>query len=281
MRTLRRRVLASSNTETGRTQGEDFLKKGQLWKKCKRGHILEPPNLIFRTVKGQHHRECRTCANERFKRMRQAKKEKAASQPDPLEEIVKEVLAEVEPDGTLKESAIDPMEFLEPTAEAPVQADDAFGPVEPCDPESPHAPLVVTGLTEIGPVTITLDDSNSTHKQRSSLINGVATGASRGFDHVVSNGQPTAQDLDSLADEQRAAIATDTQHIDIPALIEAQHRKAFEDAGVSQTEIVPVPKPTEKANGKQAALKPTMRPNCGHGFSSAFICPQCRANGVR
>jgi hypothetical protein len=47
-------------------------------KRCKRRHKLEPPNLIFRIVKGKEVRECRTCANASARRRRkEQKKEKA------------------------------------------------------------------------------------------------------------------------------------------------------------------------------------------------------------
>ena len=48
---------------------------------CHNGHSLDDPaNLILRVTKaGKETRECRTCANERFKRMRQSKKAKGSN----------------------------------------------------------------------------------------------------------------------------------------------------------------------------------------------------------
>jgi len=43
-------------------------------KRCKRGHRLEEPNLIFRTVGGKEYRECRTCANWSARRRRKESK---------------------------------------------------------------------------------------------------------------------------------------------------------------------------------------------------------------
>jgi len=150
-----------------------------------------------------------------------------------------------------QDTQIDPMEFLEETAEssaqehplegtpidggladgrggivypkdAPAQADEAFGPVSVGDPESPHA------LT----------------------------------------GQPTAQDLDIAAEEQAVAEHTAAQPVERLFTDEECLPEYFEDPPAK-----PVPAPAPVAPAPR-------RPGCGHGFSNARLCPTCRASGV-
>lgn len=192
------------------------MRKGSRKTKCRRGHKLVDPNIIYREKKdGTIYWECRSCANAGMRERRKLKskgkpgkggKSKPAAKPKPTEEIMQEP-NEQKP-AAEQDTQIDPMEFLETTeapevvvVDAPAQADEAFGPVSVGDPESPHA------LT----------------------------------------GQPTAQDLDNVAEEQ--AIAEQTV----------------------ATEPVPAPAPVAPA---------PRRPGCGHGFSNARLCPTCRASGV-
>ena len=58
------------------------MRKGDLRATCKKGHAMEEPNLIHKTVKGREVRECRMCANAGFRRRRKEKNEEAVSKID-------------------------------------------------------------------------------------------------------------------------------------------------------------------------------------------------------
>jgi hypothetical protein len=61
----------------------------KLQEKCKRGHELSGANLIFRKRGTMEVRECRTCANARYRDRRKRKKGELADLPDPLSEVIR------------------------------------------------------------------------------------------------------------------------------------------------------------------------------------------------
>ena len=88
-------------------------------------------------------------------------------------------------------------------------------------------------------------------------------------------GQPTAQDLDTVAEEQ--AITEQTGAIPPEEVIRQvsvtdppEKIKAFFEQKLPIVDL-PVAAPVAPA---------PRHPGCGHGFSNARLCPTCRASGV-
>jgi hypothetical protein len=75
---------------------------------CKQGHPMEAPNLIYRTVKGRHLRECRTCANAGMRRRREEARKKNGK---PKSRKARTKVAKETKQA--KPAEVDPMEFLE------------------------------------------------------------------------------------------------------------------------------------------------------------------------
>ena len=99
---------------------------------CKQGHPMEPPNLIYRTVKGRDLRECRTCANAAMRRRRKEKSEKNRAKEGA--KVAKET-------KQTKRAEVDPMDFLGDPGAAAALADEVLGPaVEIVEPELPPTP---------------------------------------------------------------------------------------------------------------------------------------------
>jgi hypothetical protein len=93
---------------------------------------MEPPNLIYRTVKGRDLRECRTCANAAMRRRRKDKRE---------QEVAKKGAKVAKETKQTKRAEVDPMDFLgDPGAAAAALADEVLGPVEIVEPELPPTP---------------------------------------------------------------------------------------------------------------------------------------------
>jgi hypothetical protein len=58
-------------------------------KKCKQGHPLKKPNLIFRDRGGKQVRECRECANKRMRDRRAEQRKKKAVKGRPKRKAAK------------------------------------------------------------------------------------------------------------------------------------------------------------------------------------------------
>ena len=257
---------------------------------CHNGHSLDDPaNLILRVTKaGKETRECRTCANERFKRMRQSKKAKGSK---PKEETVSKETAQCSCGETLTSDAdgvfhvepeheehtmtrdVDPMDFLEGPADG-----NAIGVMREVMNEIAAPPLVP--LSEF--TALRLD-----------------------------NELPTAADLDAVAEEQEIAEKTanpewagvpgtpgDTLRplgATIPPTADCFICKGVgfvrgadeklspcprcnpggevlpEDEGIMpvKTQVISQPEPAKPRRG------------CEHGYPNPMICPACKANGRR
>ena len=256
---------------------------------CKKGHPMEPPNLIEKTVKGREVRECRTCANARFREMRKNKRNKGVDetsgkafngsqpiqQPDPLEEIVKELdehPAEVctacgaamvfkhpfdqqkscsgcgTSDPTVAE--VDPMEFLEESAPKP-----ALDEVE------------IDFLAE-----------HETEKITDQVAYADAPAELEAYTLPVTITDCNAKDL-SLEFKEAIAVATESMTQErAQEIAKAEVAKAAELVNDARVETLTAPH-----GAKVAIPAPKLKPRygCEHGFQNPHLCPQCRAGKGR
>jgi hypothetical protein len=104
---------------------------------CKKGHPMSGDNLIHKTVQGREVRECRTCANQRFRDKRKLKaanrEPKPKGQRPKAVEPKEAVMAETPAQRTAQESAatIDPNEFLEAPITGAVLSGDLPAHIDP------------------------------------------------------------------------------------------------------------------------------------------------------
>src|SRR6202021_3787265 len=90
--------------------------------KCKRGHPLRAPNLIFRTRDGKQVRECRKCANSGFRDRRAANKKRFEQRDASIIGTTTEEHV-MEQDVAKPATTIDPMGFLGEAQPAPDAAE--------------------------------------------------------------------------------------------------------------------------------------------------------------
>lgn len=223
--------------------------------------------------------------------MRKSKKAAKGGKPEPEEAIMKE------PTKHAEEQTIDPMDFLEAPAakvDASAQADDMEPPCAICAGTSAAigAPLLMRQVFRVEPsgFTVTIDFEEIRKGDRFKLLDAaeVTNPIEKGdviytatADAVtcepngnwmvtvadypgepIAVGQPSAADLDAVAEEQAIADMTTGSVVDSPEIKQGAVPQVLEPAK-------PIPPALPRRTG------------CEHGFPNVALCVTCRASGRR
>jgi hypothetical protein len=301
--------LAAADIETCGNSGRRPLRKGDLRLACKKGHAMEEPNLIHKTVRGREVRECRTCANERFKVMRKTKKERndeeALAQAQHLmrgtseETIVTEANGQqpAQDQAAVVGVEVDPMDFLEDSPErSTAELVSSF----------PAPPYTTGEISKIADAMVKDCVANAGHP---SLLDETALKpcedqSPRQFDYPMGTVEPIPPSIaDGLLSGEFVLNTSFRQKRDgsmepVEVSIVPATYNVCEKCDERHSEDVECEDWTERLMNKPAPLveslhaphgtpvaipapKPKPRVGCEHGFPNVVMCPQCRANRPR
>lgn len=216
--------------------------------KCKHGHLMEAPNLIFRIRSGRTFRECRKCANKRAKKSRMNMKKKRKD--GTVHDRNRMAVGAVEDAAGILKTGVGKNEAAKTEAGAEAVADGVSSGGDPI-----------------------LSDEPGVHDSD-------AAGPGRGF---IDSDRPGDQSgAPAQADAPSVAIPHGSADWDAKASSKPESMIGLNPDGPRRSEIdKAAPPPTDApppiAPANPVPLNRPAPPTCPHGFMVRAACPTCRA----
>jgi len=262
---------------------------------CHNGHSLDDPaNLILRVTKaGKETRECRTCANERFKRMRQSKKAKGSKTKE--ETVSKETAqcscgetltsdadgvfhVEPEHEGHTMTREVDPMDFLEVPAgmdNGPIvdefvgePFDETLAAVRTFNADGTETVTPLVNFLTAADLDAVVEEQEIAEKTANPEWAGIPGTPG---DPLLPLGAPIPPTADCFVCKGVGFVRGAEEKLSPCPRCNPGGEVMLEDEGIMpvKAQVISQPEPAKPRRG------------CEHGYPNPMICPACKANGRR